>query len=225
MTPNRVIAGRSSQALQASGHHARRVGRAGPADRVGKGPEDRRHVIGHRPTICDSWSHVNRTGHACPWTVGLYLGPVTWRPMALDLETERLTLRQKNERDAAWYRELLVERGEDLPTIDEATRRRSSITSSFRATTDRDGAPIPAPIVRKVPGIARGRVVASSIVGRSSPRSTSSSRYHAASRSSRSRRVSRSVSRSSAIGRQVTGPRYRPTVHGHAVPLRLTCDQ
>jgi RimJ/RimL family protein N-acetyltransferase len=43
--------------------------------------------------------------------------------MALGLETERLILRLRDERDAAWYRELLVERGEDLPTLEEATTR------------------------------------------------------------------------------------------------------
>ena len=43
--------------------------------------------------------------------------------MALAIETERLTLRVRDERDAAWYRELLVERGEDMPTLEEATAR------------------------------------------------------------------------------------------------------
>jgi len=48
---------------------------------------------------------------------------VTWQPMALDIETERLVLRLRDERDAAWYRELIGERGEDLPTLEEATDR------------------------------------------------------------------------------------------------------
>ena len=53
----------------------------------------------------------------------LYLDAVTWQPMSLAIETERLTLRLRDERDAAWYRELLVERGEDMPTLEEATAR------------------------------------------------------------------------------------------------------
>jgi RimJ/RimL family protein N-acetyltransferase len=48
---------------------------------------------------------------------------VTWEPMALAIDTERLTLRLRDERDAAWYRELIGERGEDLPTLDEARAR------------------------------------------------------------------------------------------------------
>jgi RimJ/RimL family protein N-acetyltransferase len=48
---------------------------------------------------------------------------VTWRPMSLAIETERLTLRLRDERDAAWYRELIGERGEDTPTLEEATAR------------------------------------------------------------------------------------------------------
>ena len=43
--------------------------------------------------------------------------------MPLALETERLTLRLRDERDAAWYRELIAERGEDMPTLEEATAR------------------------------------------------------------------------------------------------------
>ena len=43
--------------------------------------------------------------------------------MSLELETERLTLRLRDERDAAWYRELIAERGEDMPTLEEATAR------------------------------------------------------------------------------------------------------
>jgi RimJ/RimL family protein N-acetyltransferase len=43
--------------------------------------------------------------------------------MALALETERLTLRLRDERDAEWYRELVGERGEDTPTLEEATAR------------------------------------------------------------------------------------------------------
>lgn len=43
--------------------------------------------------------------------------------MSLAIETERLTLRLRDERDARWYRELLVERGEDMPTLEEATAR------------------------------------------------------------------------------------------------------
>jgi RimJ/RimL family protein N-acetyltransferase len=43
--------------------------------------------------------------------------------MALAIETERLVLRIRDERDAAWYRELVGERGEGTPTIEEATAR------------------------------------------------------------------------------------------------------
>ena len=43
--------------------------------------------------------------------------------MSLAIETERLTLRLRDERDAAWYRELIGERGEDTPTLEEATTR------------------------------------------------------------------------------------------------------
>ncbi|MEO5964135.1 MAG: GNAT family N-acetyltransferase [Candidatus Limnocylindrales bacterium] len=43
--------------------------------------------------------------------------------MSHDLETERLTLRLRDERDAAWYRELIAERGEELATLEEATAR------------------------------------------------------------------------------------------------------
>jgi RimJ/RimL family protein N-acetyltransferase len=55
--------------------------------------------------------------------VVLYLESVTWQPMSLTIETERLTLRLRDERDAAWYRELVGERGEAMPTLDEATTR------------------------------------------------------------------------------------------------------
>jgi RimJ/RimL family protein N-acetyltransferase len=43
--------------------------------------------------------------------------------MSLAIETERLTLRLRDERDAAWYRELVAERGEEMPTLEEATAR------------------------------------------------------------------------------------------------------
>ena len=43
--------------------------------------------------------------------------------MSLSLETERLTLRLRDERDAPWYRELLAERGEVMPTLEEAAER------------------------------------------------------------------------------------------------------
>ncbi|HEY2887912.1 MAG TPA: GNAT family N-acetyltransferase [Candidatus Limnocylindrales bacterium] len=48
---------------------------------------------------------------------------MTWQPMSLAIETERLTLRLRDERDAAWYRELIGERGEALPTLEEARLR------------------------------------------------------------------------------------------------------
>lgn len=43
--------------------------------------------------------------------------------MALAIETPRLTLRIRDERDAAWYRELVAERGEEVPTLQQATAR------------------------------------------------------------------------------------------------------
>ena len=43
--------------------------------------------------------------------------------MSLAIETERLTLRLRDERDASWYRELIAERGEDMLTPAEATAR------------------------------------------------------------------------------------------------------
>ena len=43
--------------------------------------------------------------------------------MALAIETERLTLRIRDERDAEWYRELVGERGEDFPTLEESRAR------------------------------------------------------------------------------------------------------
>jgi len=55
--------------------------------------------------------------------VVLYRESVTWQPMSLAIETERLTLRLRDERDAAWYRELIGERGEERPTLEEATAR------------------------------------------------------------------------------------------------------
>ena len=43
--------------------------------------------------------------------------------MSLAIETERLTLRLRDGRDAAWYRALIGERGEDMPTLEEAATR------------------------------------------------------------------------------------------------------
>ena len=63
--------------------------------------------------------HADTVVVPAPCTVHL----VTWRPMSLAIETERLTLRLRDERDAAWYRELVGERGEDTPTLEEATTR------------------------------------------------------------------------------------------------------
>ena len=48
---------------------------------------------------------------------------MTWQPMSLAIETERLSLRLRDERDATWYRDLVAERGEDRPTLEEATMR------------------------------------------------------------------------------------------------------
>jgi RimJ/RimL family protein N-acetyltransferase len=54
--------------------------------------------------------------------------------MALAIETERLTLRLRDERDAAWYRELLVERGGGAPTLEEATARLARFRDAAAAT-------------------------------------------------------------------------------------------
>lgn len=43
--------------------------------------------------------------------------------MALAMETERLTLSLRDESDAEWYRLLVGERGEETPTLAEATER------------------------------------------------------------------------------------------------------
>jgi RimJ/RimL family protein N-acetyltransferase len=43
--------------------------------------------------------------------------------MAQHIETERLTLRIRDERDAEWYRELVGERGQELPTLEESRAR------------------------------------------------------------------------------------------------------
>jgi RimJ/RimL family protein N-acetyltransferase len=43
--------------------------------------------------------------------------------MALSIETERLTLRIRDEGDAEWYRELVGERGQDIPTLEESRAR------------------------------------------------------------------------------------------------------
>ncbi len=48
---------------------------------------------------------------------------MTWRPLADRIETERLTLRTRDARDAEWYRTLIGERGEEVPTIEESRER------------------------------------------------------------------------------------------------------
>ncbi|MBA2756376.1 MAG: GNAT family N-acetyltransferase, partial [Chloroflexi bacterium] len=60
---------------------------------------------------------------------------MTWKPMARAIETERLTLRTRDERDAVWYRELVGERGEDIPTIEESRAR----LARFRDSTEDTG--------------------------------------------------------------------------------------
>ena len=64
-------------------------------------------------------------------TGALYRESVTWQPMSHAIETERLTLRLRDERDAAWYRDLVGERGEEMPTLEEAAMR----LASYRDTT------------------------------------------------------------------------------------------
>lgn len=88
-----------------------------------------RHV---NPTIDRASRHVMTDRHAprsiprerMAWRLRhLYRDPVTWKPMALAIETERLTLRLRDEQDAAWYRDLVGERGEATPSFEEATAR------------------------------------------------------------------------------------------------------
>jgi RimJ/RimL family protein N-acetyltransferase len=55
--------------------------------------------------------------------------------MALSIETERLTFRIRDERDAEWYRELVGERGQDIPTLEESTAR----LARFRDLTTETG--------------------------------------------------------------------------------------
>jgi RimJ/RimL family protein N-acetyltransferase len=76
---------------------------------------------------------------------------VTWEPMALAIETERLSLRLRDERDAAWYRDLVAERGEERPTLEEAARR----LARFRDLTIASGIGALA-IVRRAEGDAIG---------------------------------------------------------------------
>ena len=54
--------------------------------------------------------------------------------MADLIETERLTLRTRDERDAEWYRELVAERGEDLPTLEESRARLARVRDLTRET-------------------------------------------------------------------------------------------
>ena len=81
--------------------------------------------------------------------------------MALAIETERLTLRIRDERDAEWYRELVGERGEDIPTLEESKAR----LARFRDLTTETGIGALA-ICRRAEGDAIGYCAL--IVGRAS---------------------------------------------------------
>jgi len=81
--------------------------------------------------------------------------------MALAIETERLTLRIRDERDAEWYRELVGERGEDTPTLEESKAR----LARFRDLTTKIGIGALA-ICRRAEGDAIGYCAL--IVGRGS---------------------------------------------------------
>ncbi|HTS14525.1 MAG TPA: GNAT family N-acetyltransferase [Candidatus Sulfotelmatobacter sp.] len=59
---------------------------------------------------------------------------VEWKPLAGVIETERLTLRTRDERDAEWYRELVGERGDELPTLEEARARLARVRDLSRAS-------------------------------------------------------------------------------------------
>ena len=60
---------------------------------------------------------------------------MTWKPMAHFVETERLTLRVRDERDADWYRELVAERGEETLTLEQSKAR----LERFRQSTEETG--------------------------------------------------------------------------------------
>ncbi len=75
------------------------------------------HWFGHYRMACQA------ALGPCASLVALYRESVIWQPMSLAIQTERLDLRLRDERDAAWYRELIGERGEDMPTLEEATER------------------------------------------------------------------------------------------------------
>ena len=81
--------------------------------------------------------------------------------MALAIETERLTLRLRDERDAVWYHELVRERGEDTPTFEESAAR----LARFRDLTTEIGVGVVA-ICRRAEGDAIGYCAL--IVGRGS---------------------------------------------------------
>ena len=91
----------------------------------------------------------------------MYRGAVTWKPMALAMGTERLTLRVRDERDAEWYRELVGERGEEIPSLMESTAR----LAEFRDLTAEIGIGA-LTICRRVEGDAIGYCAL--IVGRGS---------------------------------------------------------
>ncbi len=55
--------------------------------------------------------------------------------MARVVETERLSLRMRDERDAEWYRELVGERGEAPPTLKESR----ALLERFKQSTEETG--------------------------------------------------------------------------------------
>ncbi|WP_205093789.1 GNAT family N-acetyltransferase [Thalassobacillus pellis] len=50
-----------------------------------------------------------------------------FQPMEFEMETNRLSLSMGKESDASWYRELVAERGQDMPTLTVARDRVISI--------------------------------------------------------------------------------------------------
>ncbi|MCV0403882.1 MAG: GNAT family N-acetyltransferase [Chloroflexi bacterium] len=60
---------------------------------------------------------------------------MTWKPLARAIETERLILRTRDERDAEWYRELVGERGVETLTLEESQER----LEQFRQSTEESG--------------------------------------------------------------------------------------
>src|SRR5258705_3032152 len=122
-TPTRVIPG-SAAVSSPSVCPSRSNSRSRSNRRLGSPSARKVPAMSSIARLCDSVVTCQAAGGGtCASLVDLYRESMTWQPMSLAIETQRLTLRLRDERDAAWYRELIGERGEDLPTLEEATTR------------------------------------------------------------------------------------------------------